>query len=159
MALRLNRVLAPSSRARSINRAPPLQRPFLVLSTFSLLHPLRSAPTSHLLRPLRSAPTSSSPSARPLAPSPAARQPNVARAPIPISPGWMPPPCPLWCPLDARRRLANLDILSVYSAFRRLQLLARLWSRPRVSSPFRATRLVSPCQRHLTSSNHLHSAS
>lgn len=50
MALRQIRVLARLSRIRRMNRAPPLRRPFLVPPTFSLAHPLRSAPIPPLPR-------------------------------------------------------------------------------------------------------------
>jgi len=46
MALRQIRVLARPCLVRRINRAPPLRRPFLVLSTFSLPHRLPSVTAS-----------------------------------------------------------------------------------------------------------------
>ncbi|KAK4096140.1 hypothetical protein N658DRAFT_55579 [Parathielavia hyrcaniae] len=81
----------PRRRAPRINRAPPLRRPFLVLSTFSLSHIAfaRSLPSHFLCPP----------------PWPFILQlASVAHALIPVSPSWMPCPFPLWRPRAACRR-------------------------------------------------------
>ena len=163
MALRQIRVLAQSRRARRINRAPPLRRPSLVLSTFSLPHHLRSVPAS------------SFPLLPPLAPSSCSSPANVARALMPVSPSWMPCPCPLWRPqLHAVARLAQRCwVFAVHSPKPSAETFRPLWcissiatfdstpaastlARPRASSPFEAAQhpLEFPRERRTSSIPH-----
>jgi hypothetical protein len=86
-------------------------------------------------------------------PSPAARQPKCRPRSNTHSPGWMPCPCPLWCPVAAHRRLANRDIpdllrcISSIATFSSIRVSTSNFPLP-LEPP--NTRLVSPRQRHRT---------